>query len=165
MGKTSRVKGAAYERALAKLFREYGFDNAKRHLEFQSEEADEGRDLDGTQPFAVQAKCWKSTPSIEALNQIKPNDEYPIPVAILKRTQVKGKPGLEVAVLPLDVFMRLVSTLAYYGCHLYSIDEDVDWDYISGKTQELYDAGKPYANCMSECKACDRRDDCEFKED
>ena len=105
MGKASRRKGSVYENKLAKQFRDIGFKDAKRHLEFQGQEAEEGRDLDGTQPLAIQAKCWKSTPSIEAINQIVPSDEYPIRVAILKRTQSKGRPGLEVAVLDLDTFL------------------------------------------------------------
>lgn len=112
MGKTSRRKGASYEREIAQLFRELGWPDAKRHLEYQDDEAEEGRDLDGTYPFAVQCKCWKSTPSIQAIKEITTTDAYPIPLAILKRTQSKGVEGLEVAVMPLDVFMAMLRELS-----------------------------------------------------
>ena len=107
----SRTKGAAYERHIACLFIKIGFEKAKRHLEVQSQEAGFGRDLDNTSPFAVQCKCWKSTPSISAIDEIIPSEEYPIRVAILKRTQSKGRSGLEVAVIDLTVFLNIVSML------------------------------------------------------
>ncbi len=115
MAKKSRDKGKAYENFVAKIFRLAGWPNAKRHLEFQSEEAVEGRDLDGTQPFAVQAKCWKKAPPITALLQVNPTEEYPIPVAVLKRTRAPGVPTMEVAVVDLDVFMRMVAILRDEG--------------------------------------------------
>jgi hypothetical protein len=90
------------------MFRAAGWTDAKRHLEVQAEEAEAGRDLDGTQPMAVQVKCWKATPSIAALQEITTDDEYSLPMAILKRTRSKGTPGLEVAVFPLDVAMALL---------------------------------------------------------
>jgi len=50
MGKSSRRKGANYEREMAALFRELGWPDAKRHLEYQSDEAEEGRCLLYTSP-------------------------------------------------------------------------------------------------------------------
>lgn len=111
----SRVKGKAYENFIAKIFRLAGWPNAKRHLEFQPEEAAEGRDLDGTQPFAVQAKCWKKAPPITALLQVQPSEEYPIPVAILKRTRAPGVSTMQVAVMDLDAFMRMAAILKNEG--------------------------------------------------
>ena len=110
MGKASRRKGANYERQVANLFKEMGWPDAKRHLEYQTEEAAEGRDLDGTQPFAVQAKCWAKTPSITAIEEIEVTEEYPIPLAILKRSKV-GEQPLEVAVMYLKDFRELVDLL------------------------------------------------------
>jgi hypothetical protein len=107
---TSRVKGKAYENQVAKQLRDIGFTNAKRHLEYQFQEA-LGRDLDGTQPFAIQCKCWKATPSIRAIEEIILDDEYYIPVAILKRTQSTKSKTLEVAVLPLDIFYKILKHL------------------------------------------------------
>jgi len=114
MGKASRRKGANYEREVANLFKDLGWEDAKRHLEYQSPEAEEGRDLDGTQPFAVQAKCWGKCPSITAIEEIAPSQEYPIPLAILKRSKV-GQEPLEVAVLHLKHFTVLVELLVENG--------------------------------------------------
>lgn len=110
MTKASRRKGKAYENHIATLFREAGWSDAKRHLEFQGQEAEAGRDLDGTQPFAIQAKCWKRTPSVSAIEQIECDEEYFIPIAILKRQSVGGTP-LEVAVVPLNIFLDMIGTL------------------------------------------------------
>ena len=110
MGKAARRKGANYERQVAALFKEMGWEDAKRHLEYQSPEAEEGRDLDGTAPFAVQAKCWAKTPSIQAIEEITATDEYPIPLAVLKRSKV-GQEPLEVAVLHLAHFKVLLELL------------------------------------------------------
>ena len=110
----SRNKGKNYENYVAKLFRKAGWPDAKRHLEFQSDEAEHGRDLDNTEPFAVQVKCWKKAPPITAILQVKAEGEYSVPVAVLKRTQSKGVKSLEVAVMYLDdfmIFMELISSL------------------------------------------------------
>jgi hypothetical protein len=107
----SRNKGKAYENQIAKLFRKAGWVDAKRHLEFQSGEAEEGRDLDDTQPFAVQAKCWKSTPSIMAIKELTLKEDYVIPVAFLKRTRSPGKSTIDVAVIPTNVFFAIISML------------------------------------------------------
>jgi hypothetical protein len=125
----SRNKGKGYENQIAQIFKSIGFSNAKRHLEFQGAEAIDGRDLDGTQPFCVQAKCWKKTPSVSAIDQMLDSEEYPLRVAVLKRTQSKGVHGLEVAVLDLDAFTTMVRILKennlleevvrqYYNGHL-----------------------------------------------
>jgi len=111
----SRSKGKNYENYIARMFREAGWTDAKRHLEFQSEEAAEGRDLDNTEPFAVQVKCWKKAPPITAIMEIVPDDSYAHPVAILKRTRSVGVPAVEVAVIDLDIFMRMLFLLREHG--------------------------------------------------
>lgn len=112
---SARRKGHSYERELAKQLRVIGFTDAARHLEYQNNEAAAGRDLTGTQPFAIQAKHWKTSPPISAIEQVVPTDEYPIPVAFLKRTQVRGKPGLEVMVVHADVGLRMLKLLHDHG--------------------------------------------------
>lgn len=107
----SRRKGHSYERELAARLRDIGFPEAARHLEYQDDEAADGRDLKGTQPFAIQAKHWATNPPISAIEQVAPSDEYPIPVAFLKRTQAKGKPGLEVMVIHADIGLEILSIL------------------------------------------------------
>ena len=108
MSKMQRRKGASYENKVAKDMRQHGFPDAKRHLEFQSQEADFGRDIDNTQPFAIQCKCWGSTPSIAAILEITTDKKYCVPVAFLKRTQAPGKPGIDVAVVPREVFLKML---------------------------------------------------------
>jgi len=92
-----------------------GWLDAKRHLEYQGEEAAEGRDLDGTAPFAVQAKCWRRTPSISSLEEIVPTEEYSIPLALLKRTRGGGRGGLEVIVLPAKEGLRMIELIKEHG--------------------------------------------------
>lgn len=111
----SRNKGKAYENYIAKLFREAGWESAKRHLEYQSEEAVEGRDLDGTEPFAVQIKCWGKAPPITAILEITPDGDYIFPIAILKRTRSTGIPTLEVAVVDLTTFVSMIVLLRRHG--------------------------------------------------
>lgn len=110
MGKKSRRKGAKYENHIAHLFTLIGWENAKRHLEYQFEEAQEGRDLDGTQPFAVQAKHWKKAPPITTINQVTPSEEYPLRIAVLKQTY-----GVEVVVMDLKLFLFVANVLKELG--------------------------------------------------
>lgn len=105
-----RNKGKGFENDVARRWRVV-YPNAKRHLEFQSAEAEEGRDVDNTQPFALQAKCWKSTPSIQAIEQIRLGNGYTIRCAILKRTRSAGRPGLEVAVVDHHIMLKMVKLL------------------------------------------------------
>ena len=111
MGKTSRRKGRAYEQEIARLIRDNIDGSAKRHLEFQFQEAEEGRDIDTKLPFAIQCKHWKSTPSISAMDQIKTSEDYPFRMCILKRSQKAGVKGLEVAVVDLDVMISMLQQL------------------------------------------------------
>ena len=111
MGKKARRKGLGYENHIAHQFQHIGWEDAKRHLELQSTEAEEGRDLDNTQPFGVQCKCYKSTPSIMAIQQLKETEDYPLRVAILKRTRSKNTSSLEVAVLDINVFFDILDLL------------------------------------------------------
>ena len=111
----SRNKGKSYENYIAKLFHLIGWPVAKRHLEYQSEEAVEGRDLDNTEPFAVQIKCWKKAPPITAILETLPFGDYVFPLAVLKRTRSVGVPTLEVAVMDFDIFMRMLFLLRENG--------------------------------------------------
>lgn len=106
-----RTKGKAYENHVAALMRNAGFEEAKRHLEFQIQEGNQGRDLDGTQPFCVQCKCYGKTPSIVVMNEIIPTEEYPFRVAFLKKTRSKSSPGMHVAVVDVDLFLAMIGIL------------------------------------------------------
>ncbi len=112
MGKTSRTKGRAYEQEIARLLQTNNIDQtAKRHLEFQYQEAVEGRDIDTSLPFAIQCKHWKATPSISSMDQIKTTPIYPFRMSILKRSHKKGVKGLEVAVVDLNVMLAMLKLL------------------------------------------------------
>ena len=115
MGKTSRTKGRAYEQEIARLIRDKIDGTAKRHLEFQYQEAEEGRDIDTTLPFAIQCKHWKSTPSISAIDEIKTSEDYPLRMCILKRSNSKGVKGIEVAVVDLDIMISMLQQLHWHG--------------------------------------------------
>lgn len=105
-GKHSRNKGAAFERKLAIEFREMGWEKAKRHLEFQAEEAELGQDLDGTDPFMIQAKCYAKPPNpLTILAQIK-EQQGKFKLGIIKQTN-KG----EYIVMHKEEFYELLSML------------------------------------------------------
>lgn len=114
MSKASRDKGHNYEREIARRLKNSGiFPDAKRHLEYQFSEAEANRDLDDTQPFAIQCKHWKSTPSITTIEGIGLDAiaGYVIPLAILKRSQKRGQSMLEVAVMRLPAFLTMLQVL------------------------------------------------------
>ena len=115
MGKLSRNKGKAYENHVAQAFRQIGFAEAKRHLEYQADEAPSSRDLDGTQPFAVQIKCWRRTPTLSALEEIQPDAGYPVRMAVLKRTRNAASATLEVAVVDFDVMLKILRLLKQHN--------------------------------------------------
>ena len=71
-GKHSRNKGAKFERDIAKLLRDRGiFPKAKRHLEFQAEEAALGRDIDNTGEYGIQCKAYKQYAPIAKIEEVK----------------------------------------------------------------------------------------------
>lgn len=104
-----RAKGLSYERDVAEQLRQVGFPDAKRHLEFQKDEA-KGIDLDNTWPLGVQCKAWKSTPPITVIDEII-DDRFPIRVAVLKRKAQKGKHKIEVAVVDVEAFYAMVKVI------------------------------------------------------
>lgn len=70
-GKAARRKGHNFERTCARIWKNMGWDKAKRHLEYQSEEAELGQDLDGTYPFMVQCKAHKNYCSVNTIKEIE----------------------------------------------------------------------------------------------
>lgn len=83
MSKLSRTKGHSYEREIAKEFREMGFPNAERQLEYQISEA-LGVDLKHTDPFLVQCKRGRKWASISKIKEIKRSSDEHIPLLITK---------------------------------------------------------------------------------
>ena len=52
-------------------------------------------------------------------------------MAVLKRTQSKGTPGLEVAVVDLDVFMRMIKTIEDLANVAFSFSHELMDDNIN----------------------------------
>ena len=113
MGSTSRRKGHDFERAIARRLREAGLIGARRHLEYQAEEAAHGRDLDDTFPFAFQCKCWAKMPSANTLYQIIPNFNYSIRIAVMAESK-RGSKRKEVAVMEFETFLFILNILTRY---------------------------------------------------
>lgn len=75
MPNTNRNKGNSYERTLAQEFRELGFDKCLTSRHASKLRDDECVDLVGTEPFNIQAKCWKSAPSYHKTLASMPDEE------------------------------------------------------------------------------------------
>ena len=104
-GRRSRRKGHNFEREVAIRFREVGFSDARRHLEYQDEEAN-GVDLINTGCYRVQCKKLRKYAPITAIEEVTA-DEFLGEVPVLVTAGDNQRP---VAVLPLEEFLRLIST-------------------------------------------------------
>jgi hypothetical protein len=101
-GRRSRTKGHSFERELAILLRPL-FPNARRHLEYQDQEAN-GVDLVETGDFRFQSKKCKAYVSINTINEITADrllGEVPVLV-----TAADHKPAM--AVLYFDDLLALM---------------------------------------------------------
>ena len=105
MGKSQRTKGSSFERWVANQLKSV-FPEAKRHLEFQTQEA-RGVDLDNTGPFAIQCKAYAKYPPITKIQEVQLR-EGEIPVLVCK-----GDRLTPMAVLPFDEFVRLLERAGY----------------------------------------------------
>lgn len=107
-GRRSRRKGHQFERDVAILLRPV-FPEARRHLEYQAEEA-QGVDLDGTGSYKIQCKKLRAYSPISAIKEVV-CDQFlgDVPVLI-----TAGDNEPPVAVLPLDEFIRLIGAFRSY---------------------------------------------------
>ena len=106
MGKSQRTKGHSFERKVANDLKGIGFDKAKRHLEFQAEEAELGQDIDNTHPFLIQCKAMKNFPNPrKVLDQIK-DQEGAYKLAVIKQDR-KGT----FAVMEWEDFLEILEIL------------------------------------------------------
>ncbi len=98
-----RQKGHAFERFVAVSLRRI-FPNARRHLEFQKEEAAEGVDLVHTGRYKIQCKRMRKYASISAIFQVKLCPiEGGCPVLVTQGDRLEP-----MAVLPFSEFLQLV---------------------------------------------------------
>ncbi len=104
----SRQKGHAYERKIAVDFQEMGFDaitkRAARGGDFSI--SDDGIDLVGTEPFAVQVKRYRDYVPVNTIEEIQDPDG-PLGLAVpLLITKADHKPAM--AVLPWNELQKLI---------------------------------------------------------
>ncbi len=102
--KSARAKGHAFERWCAEQFRTV-FPNAERHLEYQKEHAEAGKDLAQTGEYLVQCKRGRRWASLSAILQIQIDPiEGGVPILV-----TKGDDKEALAALPFAHFLKLVS--------------------------------------------------------
>lgn len=106
MSKLSRAKGHSFERTVAIAFREAGFPNAKRKLEYQVDEC-VGVDLEGVGPYRVQCKRLAKYPSINTIKEI--SDKTGVPILVCKADHEDP-----MAVLPFAELMKLIQVAEAY---------------------------------------------------
>lgn len=103
MGAMQRRKGHAFERWVGKKFRAI-FPDARRHLEFQKEEAAKGIDLVHLGRYRVQCKRLRKYASISAIFQVKLCPiEGGCPVLVTKGDRLEA-----MAVLPFQELLYLI---------------------------------------------------------
>jgi hypothetical protein len=86
MGKNINIKnkGKNFEQLIARMLKDkLGFLEARRHLEFQDEEAADGVDLVNTGAFAIQCKRFKKGVSTSKIFEIVKTDSN-IPLLVSK---------------------------------------------------------------------------------
>lgn len=109
-----RTKGHAYERKIAVDFQEMGFDaitkRAARGGDWST--TDDGIDLVGTEPFAVQVKRYRDYVPVNTIEEIHPGTlhdglgfavDSEVPILI---TKADHKPAM--AVLPWEELQKLI---------------------------------------------------------
>lgn len=101
-GKGARRKGHSFERWVAKRIRKI-FPNAKRHLEYQADEA-QGIDIDGTGFYKIQCKRGRRYASLSAIEEIQ-LDPIEGGVRVLV---TKGDNKEPLCALPFEHFLHLV---------------------------------------------------------
>jgi hypothetical protein len=103
-------KGKQFERECANIMGHI-FPEAKRHLEYQADEALEGIDLEGTDIFRFQMKNRQNYVSVGTIKEIRTKDPNHIPVLVTKGNRLEP-----MAVLPFEKFVTLLEVA--YGLRL-----------------------------------------------
>ena len=103
-GARSRTKGHSFERAIAIRLREI-FPDAKRHLEYQCDEAN-GVDISGTGPYLFQCKKLKKYAPVTCIQEIKHDPDFDIPVLVTAADREEP-----MAVLPFSELLILLKAV------------------------------------------------------
>ena len=98
-GRHARRKGHGFEREVAKMFREHGFLQARRNLEYQ---AGLGVDIDGTGIYDAQLKRGKFYANPSLIKEV-PYKEGRVPLLI---TKADGQGVL--VVMPMEHFLEIM---------------------------------------------------------
>lgn len=102
-GRSCRTKGHSFERWVASEMRKI-FPGAKRHLEYQTDEAAKGIDLDGCGDYKIQCKRGRKYSSLSAIEQVKLD---PIESGV-KVLVTKGDHKEPLACIPFSHFIKLI---------------------------------------------------------
>lgn len=105
-GKSALQKGKQFERDVAQLLGHI-FPEAKRHLEFQADEAAQGVDISNTDRFKIQCKNYQGYAPISKIFEVKLTSEDDIPVLLTKGNRLET-----MAILPFRYFIELLE-IAY----------------------------------------------------
>ena len=101
MSKMQRTKGSSYERKIANIFKQW-FPSSKRHLEYQSQEAELGVDVVAG-PFMIQCKKWKNYAPISKIEEVR-DGTHGIPLLV-----TAGDRKRDVVCMYLDDFQTLMN--------------------------------------------------------
>lgn len=111
MGKLSRTKGHSFERLVSHQWQEMGWKDARTKRAARGGDwstTDDGTDLVGTEPFAVQCKRYADYVPVNRIEEIVKYENQPeIPLLL---TKADNKPTM--AVLPWDELQKLIK-MAY----------------------------------------------------
>ncbi len=112
MGKFSKDKGSRGERELAKVFREYGFNNARRTQQFCGR-GGESADVIGLPNIHVESKRTERLNLYDAIAQAK-NDakEGNLPAVFHRRNNCEW-----LVIMPIDSWMEIYREY-YSGVHI-----------------------------------------------
>lgn len=104
MSRKNRNKGHNFEREVAEMFRNAGFPDARRLLEYNEQDCN-GVDISHTGPYKVQCKKLKTYASVAIINEVKCNQALgDVPVLV-----TAGDKQQAMAVLPLDALLDLIA--------------------------------------------------------
>lgn len=103
----SKQKGARGERAIAKILREHGYDNARRTAQYCGK-TEESSDVVGLPGFHVEVKCVEHLNIYNAIEQAKRDngDSKNIPVVFHKKNNKQW-----LCTLDLEEFLKIIQEI------------------------------------------------------
>jgi hypothetical protein len=110
--KCGAAKGKKFERECANILGHI-FPEAKRHLEYQADEALDGEDLEGTDIFKFQMKNRQNYAPVGTIKEVRTKDPNHIPVLVTKGNRMDA-----MAVLPFEKFVTLLEIAYGHRCLL-----------------------------------------------